>query len=60
MLSTIFKCLAGTGIFFLLGLGFLVHICSKSKYSVKYESTKRKFEIYPNDKSQTPNKRRQR
>ena len=56
MLSTILKCLAGTGIFFLIGLCFLVHICSKSKYSVKYQSTKRKFEIYPNSKSQTPKK----
>lgn len=33
---------------FSIGLCFLVHICSKSKYSFKYESTKRKIEIYPN------------
>nr|DAZ79050.1 MAG TPA: hypothetical protein [Caudoviricetes sp.] len=38
----------------------MIHICSKRGYSFKYESTKRKFEIYPNptdsNKSQTPKK----
>lgn len=43
-------------VFSLCGLCFLVHICSKNKYSFKYESSKRKFELYPNsrDKTQTP------
>lgn len=47
--------LFGGGIF-LLGLCILIHRCSKDKYSFKYESHKRKFEIYPNtrDKPQTP------
>lgn len=35
---------------FFLGLSFLVHICSKHKYSLKYCSRKRKIEICPNDK----------
>lgn len=44
------------GAFFLLGLCVLIHRCSKDKYSFKYESKKRKIEIYPNtrDKPQTP------
>jgi hypothetical protein len=36
---------------FFFGLAFLVHICSKHKYAVKYCSKKRKIEIYPIDKS---------
>lgn len=36
---------------FFLGLAFLVHICSKNKYGLKYSSKKRKIEIYPIDKS---------
>ena len=35
------------------GIGFLIHICSKNKYILKYSSEKRKIEIYPDkDKSQ--------
>lgn len=47
-----------SGAFFLIALCILIHRCSKDKYSFKYESTKRKFEIYPNsrDKPQTPKK----
>ena len=34
------------------GIGFLIHICSKNKYILKYSSEKRKIEIYPaQDKS---------
>ena len=34
------------------GIGFLIHICSKNKYILKYSSEKRKIEIYPEkDKS---------
>jgi hypothetical protein len=36
---------------FFLGLAFLVHICSKHRYAIKYSSQKRKIEIYPTDKS---------
>ena len=36
---------------FFLGLSFLVHICAKKRYSLKYQSAKRKIEIYPNDRS---------
>jgi len=36
---------------FFLGLSFLVHICSKHRYSLKYCSQKRKIEICPIDKS---------
>ena len=36
---------------FFLGLSFLVHICSKKRYALKYCSKKRKIEIYPIDKS---------
>ena len=32
---------------FFLGLGFLVHICAKNKYILKYSSPKRKIEISP-------------
>ena len=35
---------------FFIGLGFLIHICSKNKYKLKYSSQKRKIEIYPTDK----------
>ena len=57
MLNTFLSWLIGVGTF-LFGLSFIVHICSKSKYSIKYESVKRKIEIYPNskDKPQTTNK----
>lgn len=43
---------------FFLGLAFLVHICSKNKYSINYTSQKRKIEIYPsqNDKSHPINR----
>ena len=41
---------------FFLGLSFLVHICSKKRYVLKYCSKKRKIEIYPTDKSH-PNMR---
>lgn len=37
---------------FFIGIGFLIHICSKNKYELKYSSQKRKIEIYPADKSQ--------
>ena len=59
MLNSILSWLIGVGIFF-GGLCFFVHICSKNKYSCKYESLKRKFEIYPSsrDKPQTPKKQR--
>ena len=55
MLNHILSWLIGVGIFF-GGLCIFVHICSKSKYSFKYESSKKKFEFYPNsrDKTQTP------
>lgn len=37
---------------FFLGLAFLIHICAKSKYVLKYSSKDRKIEIYPStDKS---------
>lgn len=43
-------------IVFFMGLGFLIHICSKNKYALCYCSQKRKIEIYPvMDKSQTIN-----
>lgn len=35
---------------FFLGLAFLVHICSKKRYVLRYCSKKRKIEIYPTDK----------
>ena len=35
---------------FFLGLAFLVHICSKKRYALKYCSRKRKIEIYPIDR----------
>ncbi len=38
---------------FFLGIGVLIHICSKNKYEFKYSSPKRKIEIYPTDKSHT-------
>ena len=36
---------------FFLSLAFLVHICSKKRYALRYCSKKRKIEIYPVDKS---------
>lgn len=36
---------------FFLGLAFLVHICSKKKYALRYYYKKRKIEIYPIDRS---------
>ncbi|MBQ2937843.1 MAG: hypothetical protein IJE05_03050 [Clostridia bacterium] len=36
---------------FFIGLEFLIHICSKNRYELKYSSQKRKIEIYPTDKS---------
>lgn len=36
---------------FFLGLAFLVHICSKNRYELRYYSKKRKIEICPIDKS---------
>lgn len=58
MILDIIKILSCSGLF-LLVLSVLVHICAKHKYSFKYESTKRKFEIYPNsrDKPQTIQKK---
>ena len=41
---------------FFLGLAFLVHICFKKRYALKYQSQKRKIKIYPTDKSH-PTKR---
>lgn len=41
---------------FFLGLSFLVHICSKKRYALKYCSRKRKIEIYPIDKSHHPHR----
>ncbi len=38
---------------FFLGLAFLVHICSRKRYALKYSSKKRKIEIYPIDRSHT-------
>lgn len=43
-------------IVFFLSLAFLVHICSKNKYILKYHSKKRKLEIYPQDRSQQPHR----
>lgn len=36
---------------FFFGLAFLVHICSKKRYALRYCSKKRKIEIYPIDRS---------
>ena len=36
---------------FFLGLAFLVHICSRKRYALKYSSKKRKIEIYTTDRS---------
>ena len=37
---------------FFLGLAYLVHMCAKNKYTLKYSSKKRKIEIHPSqDKS---------
>ncbi len=36
---------------FFIGIGFLIHMCSKNRYGLKYCSKKRKIEIYPADKS---------
>jgi len=41
---------------FFIGIGFLIHICSKSRYEFKYCSQKRKIEIYPADKSHPTNR----
>ena len=41
---------------FFLGLSFLVHICSKKRYGLKYCSKKRKIEIYPTDKPHPTNR----
>lgn len=35
---------------FFLELAFLVHICAKNKYALKYSSKDRKIEIYPSAK----------
>lgn len=40
---------------FFIGIAFLVHICSKHNYALKYSSKKRKIEIYPMDKSHPNN-----
>ena len=43
---------------FFLGIGFLIHICSKYGYALSYCSQKRKIEIYPaKDKSHQTNQR---
>lgn len=39
---------------FFIGLGFIIHICSKNRCAFKYSSLKRKIEIYPLDKSHQP------
>lgn len=39
--------LVGGGVLF-GGLSVLIHMCSKNGYSISYQSTKRKFKIYPN------------
>jgi hypothetical protein len=39
------------------GIAGLIHICSKNKYSIDFQSGKRKLKIYPNDnedKSRVP------
>lgn len=36
---------------FFFGLAFLVHICSKKRYALRYQSQKRKIEIYPMNRS---------
>jgi len=43
---------------FFLGLAFLIHICAKSKYVLKYSSKNRKIETYPSksDKSHPTNR----
>ena len=33
---------------FFVGLALLIYMCAKNEYSFSYQSTKRKFEIYPN------------
>ncbi len=39
---------------FLCGIGLLVHICSKSKYTLEYKSHKRQIKICPNKKQTHP------
>jgi len=41
---------------FFLGLAFLVHICSKRRYALRYCSQKRKIEIYPVDRPHPTNR----
>ena len=41
---------------FFLGMSFLVHICSRNKYILRYISKKRKIEIYPKDRSHPTNR----
>ena len=41
---------------FFSGLAFLVHICSKKKYALKYCFKKRKIEIYPINRSHPSNR----
>ena len=41
---------------FFLGIGFLIHICSKKKCILKIISKKRKIEICPIDKSHPINR----
>lgn len=40
---------------FFLGIGFLIHICSKKGYALSYCSQKRKIEIYPVKGQTSPN-----
>ena len=41
---------------FFSGLAFLVHICFKKKYALKYCFKKRKIEIYPINRSHPSNR----
>ncbi len=41
---------------FFLGLAFLVHICLKRRYALRYCSKKRKIEIYPVDRPHPTNR----
>jgi len=40
---------------FFLGIGFLIHTCSKNGYTLSYCSRKRKIEIYPSKEQTSPN-----
>ena len=41
---------------FFIGLAYLVHMCAKNNYTLRYSSKKRKIEIHPSqDKSHPTN-----